>query len=111
VAALLLGARVVSGPGVYDHDLVRDGDKIEVKASLAGSRTIGNLAGKVRDRVAYVQLAVCEGRLHVIACSFYENSDQKLGRRPGRTGFLSNPKTKPIRLERPIRLPWRLAEA
>lgn len=105
VAARLLGAQVVSGPGVDDHDLMRNGCKIEVKSTLGKPKHIGDLRGKVRDRVAYVQLELVDGRLLATACSFYDKSGADLGRRPGRVGFVR--RAVPIALPRPIRLPWR----
>lgn len=107
VAARLLKARVVSGPGIDDHDLLRKGDKVEVKASMINPKHIGDLRGKVRDRVAFVELAVIDGRLHVTGCSFYENANVYLGRRPGRTGFLQRACS--FNLSRPIRLLWRVS--
>ena len=107
VAARLLGARVVSGPGIDDHDLLRNGSKVEVKASLTTPEHIGDLRGKVRDRVAFVEMAICKGRLEVTGCCFYENVNAPLGRRPKRAGFLKRATTT-IELSRPIRLPWRV---
>lgn len=104
VAARLLKACVVSGPGIDDHDLLRKGDKVEVKASLITPNHIGDLRGKVRDRVAFVEMAIIGGRLHVTGCSFYENVNVHLGRRPGRSGFLKRACS--FNLSRPIRLLW-----
>ena len=68
---------------------------------------IGDLRGRIGDRVAFVELAICDGRLVVIACSFYEDPNAPLGRRPKRAGFLKRP-TIIIELARPIRTPSRV---